>query len=202
MDNIFFTLTYMEKAYTQLKKYIQENTSVNSEDIEEIITLFKFKKIKRHEILEQEGKVCTHFYFVAKGCLRLYEIDKKGNEVTGKFALEDSIISAITSFITKKKSLDFLSAYEHSEVLVISREDFFKAFETFPEFATIYHKFMEFAFVHSQMRVYMFLGMEGIDRLKWVLEHEPNLLTRISSKSVASYLGMTNSTLSKLKAKL
>ena len=61
---------------------------------------------------------------------------------------------------------------------------------------------MEYAFVHSQMRVYIFLGMEGIDRLKWVMEHEPNLLTRISSRAVASYLGMTNSTLSKLKAKL
>ena len=137
-----------------------------------------------------------------KGCLRLYEIDKKGNEITGKFALEDSIISAITSFITQKKSRDYLSAHEPSELLVITREDFYKAFELYPGVAALYHKFMEFAFVHSQMRVYMFLGMEGIDRLRWVMEHEPNLLTRISSKSVASYLGMTNSTLSKLRAKL
>jgi len=192
----------MEKAYIQLKKYFKENTSLNDDDIEKVAILFKFKNIKRHTILEQEGQICKHFYFVAKGCLRLYEIDKKGNEVTGKFALEGSIISAITSFITQKESMDFLSAHEPSEVLVISRDDFFKATEIFPEVAKLYHKFMEFAFIHSQMRVYIFLGMEGIDRLKWVMEHEPNLLTRISSKSVASYLGMTNSTLSKLKAKL
>ena len=192
----------MEKAYTQLKKYLHENTSLNEEATEKVAGLFKFKKVKRNTILEKEGQVCKHFYFVAKGCLRLYEIDKKGKEVTGKFALEDSIISAITSFITQKKSLDFLSAHEPSEVLFITRDDFFKASDTIPEFANLYHKFMEFAFIHSQMRVYIFLGMEGIDRLKWVLEHEPNLLTRISSKSVASYLGMTNSTLSKLKAKL
>jgi hypothetical protein len=61
---------------------------------------------------------------------------------------------------------------------------------------------MEFAFIHSQMRIYSFLGMEGIDKLRWVMEHEPKLLSRISSKTVASYLGMTNSTLSKLRAKL
>lgn len=192
----------MEKAYTQLKKYIQENTSVNSEDLEKMISLFKFKKIKRHEILEQEGQVCKHFYFVAKGCLRLYEIDKKGNEVTGFFALEDNILSALPSFITQKPSIDFLVAHEPSELLVIDRESFFKAINDFPEFATLYHKFMEFAFIHSQMRIYSFLGMEGIDKLRWVIEHEPKLLTRVSSKSVASYLGMTNSTLSKLKAKL
>jgi CRP-like cAMP-binding protein len=192
----------MEKAYTQLKEYLQENTSLSKADLEEVVRLFKFRKVKRNTKVEQEGQVCKHFYFVVKGCLRLYEIDKKGNEVTGKFALENSIISAITSFITQKKSRDFLSAYEQSELLIISREDFFNAFNTFPEIANLYHKFMEFAFIHSQMRVYIFLGMEGIDRLRWVLEHEPNLLTRISSKAVASYLGMTNSTLSKLKAKL
>jgi CRP-like cAMP-binding protein len=192
----------VEKAYTQLKKYIKENSALSDAGIEKVINLFKFKKLKRHHILEREGAVCSHFYFVAKGCLRLYEIDKKGNEITGKFALEDSIISSLTSFITQKESRDFLVAHEPSEVLVISREDFFRSFESFPGFESLYHNFMEFAFVHSQMRVYIFLGMEAIDRLRWVMEHEPNLLTRISSKSVASYLGMTNSTLSKLKAKL
>ncbi|HEV8513303.1 MAG TPA: cyclic nucleotide-binding domain-containing protein [Cyclobacteriaceae bacterium] len=192
----------MEKAYTQLKKYLKDNTSLSEDDLEKVASLFKYKKVKRNTMLEKEGQVCKHFYFVAKGCLRLYEIDKKGKEVIGKFALEDSIISAITSFITQKKSLDFLSAHEPSELLIINRDDFYKACQTFPEFSILYHKFMEFAFIHSQMRVYIFLGMEGIDRLKWVLEHEPNLLTRISSKSVASYLGMTNSTLSRLKAKL
>ena len=192
----------MEKAYIQLKKYFEKNTALKKDDIEKIVLLFKFRRVKRNEILEREGQVCTHFYFIVKGCLRLYEIDKKGNEITGKFALESSIISALTSFITQKASRDNLIAHESSEILVVSREDFYTAAETFPALAALYHAFMEFAFIHSQMRVYIFLGMEGMDRLKWVIEHEPDLLTRISSKSVASYLGMTNSTLSKLRAKL
>lgn len=192
----------MEKAYTQLKKYLQANTALTDEEITTVSSLFKFKKVRRNQILEREGQVCTHFYFIVKGCLRLYEIDKKGNEITGRFALEDSIMSALTSFITQKKSRDYLIAHEPSELLIISRKDFYQAFGSFSGVAELYHKFMEFAFVHSQMRVYMFLGMEGIDRLKWVMEHEPNLLTRISAKSVASYLGVTASTLSKLRAKL
>lgn len=165
-------------------------------------TFFTFKKVKRQEVLEREGKVCTHFYFIVKGCLRLYEIDKNGKEITGRFALENNFISAVTSFITQQKSLDFLVAYEPSEIFVIKRSDFYKVINSFPGFAVFYQKLLEFAFVHSQMRVYIFLGMEGIDRLKWVMEHEPELLTRVSSKAVASYLGMTNSTLSKLKSRL
>jgi CRP-like cAMP-binding protein len=192
----------MDKAYHQLKKYLANATSLSNEDIEIIATLFTFKKTKRNETLEYEGKVCRHFYFVASGCLRLYEIDKKGNEVTGYFALEDSIITAIPSFILQKPSLDFLIAHEPSSVLFIGKVDFFKAISPCPHFAVLYYKFIEFAAIHSQMRIYSFLGMDGIDKLKWVVEHEPNLLTRISSKAVASYLGMTNSTLSKFKAKL
>ena len=111
-------------------------------------------------------------------------------------------MSANTSFILQKPSRDCLVSLEPSELLVIHREDFYKLVDTVPQLANIYHQFMEFAFIHSQMRIYSFLGMEGIDKLKWVMEHEPKLLSRISSKVVASYLGMTNSTLSNLRSKL
>jgi len=188
--------------YQQLKKYLTTQTTLNEEELELILSSFNLVKTKRNELLCRFGQVSKHFYFINKGCLRLYAIDNKGNEITGYFALEDSIMTALPSFITQKPSRDFLVSLEESELLRISRADFFKLMRAIPNFAAIYHQFMEFAFMHSQMRIYSFLGMEGIDKLRWVMEHEPKLLTRISSKNVASYLGMTSSTLSKLKAKL
>jgi len=188
--------------YRELDEYINERVSINEKKLVQIHSVFKPIKTQRKQMLCNEGQICKHFYFVKKGCLRMYEIDKKGNEVTGYFALEGSLISAITSFVLQKPSRDYLVSLEPSELLVISRKDFFKLVDEIPEFNKIYQEFMEFAFIHSQMRIYSFLGMEGIDKLRWVMEHEPKLLTRISSKAVASYLGMTNSTLSKLRAKL
>ncbi|MFK5879942.1 MAG: Crp/Fnr family transcriptional regulator [Flavobacteriaceae bacterium] len=188
--------------YKQLEQYIKDRVSIDKKTLEQITTRFKFIKADRNEMLCNIGQTCKYFYFINKGCLRMYEIDNKGNEVTGYFALEDSIMSAITSFVLQKPSRDFLVAHEESELLVINREDFFKLVETVSQFATVYHQFMEFAFIHSQMRIYSFLGMEGIDKLRWVIEHEPKLLTHISSKAVASYLGMTNSTLSRLRTRL
>ncbi|MFK5982228.1 MAG: Crp/Fnr family transcriptional regulator [Flavobacteriaceae bacterium] len=187
--------------YKQLEQYIKEKVSVDKKTLEQITSHFKLIKTDRNEMLCNIGQTCNHFYFINKGCLRMYEIDIKGNEVTAYFALEDSIMSAITSFVLEKPSRDYLVSLESSELLVINRKDFFKLVETIPEFAKIYHQFMEFAFIHSQMRIYSFLGMEGIDKIKWVMEHEPKLFSRISSKKIASYLGMTNSTLSKLRAK-
>jgi len=178
------------------------NGEIGEKELQQITKSFKPIKTVRNEMLCNIGQVCKHFYFIKEGCLRLYEIDSKGNEVTGYFALEGSIISANTSFILQKPSRDCLVSLEPSELLVIHRHDFLKLVESIPHFANVYNKFIEFAFIHSQMRIYSFLGMEGIDKLKWVMEHEPKLLSRISSKAVASYLGMTNSTLSKLRAKL
>ncbi len=188
--------------YTEFENYIKSRVTIEQKELEKIVSCFKPIKTVRNEMLCNLGQICNHFYFIKKGCLRLYEIDDKGNEITGYFALENSIISANTSFILQKPSRDCLVSLEPSELLSINRNDFYKLVDTVPQFASIYHQFIEFAFIHSQMRIYSFLGMEGIDKLKWVMEHEPKLLSRISSKAVASYLGITNSTLSKLRAKL
>ncbi len=185
-----------------LKEFLTLNSKLNISEIEEIALCFKYKKVKRNEILEGYGQVTSNMYFVAEGCLRLYEIDKKGNEITAYFAFENSFITVLPSFILQKPSLDFLVAHEPSEILTIRRDTFLALKEKHVAFGILYQKFVEFAAIHTQMRIYSFLGMEGIDKLKWVLEHEPKLLQRVSSKAVASYLGMTNSTLSKLKAKL
>lgn len=188
--------------YNQLEQFLRDQTKIDDVLLKEVTSHFKPLKTKRNEILCSTGQVCKSFYFINEGCLRLYEIDNKGNEVTGFFALEDSIMSAVPSFIMQKPSRDFLVSLVPSDLLVIGRDNFFKLTESVPEFRDVYNKFMEFAFIHSQMRIYSFLGMEGIDKLRWVMEHEPKLLNRVSSKAVASYLGMTNSTLSKLRAQL
>ena len=186
----------------QLIQYLKENTSLDENSLVDISSQFKLVKAKRNQFLETEGQICKNFYFINKGCLRLYEIDKKGVEITAYFSLENSFITALTSFITQKPSRDFLISLENSEILQVDRKTFFDLLEKYHEFKSLYHKMIEFALIHSQMRIYSFLGMEGIDKLKWVIDHEPKLLTRISSKAVASYLGMTNSTFSKLKSKL
>lgn len=186
----------------KLIQFLKTRGSFEPDQLDHIVAHFKPIITKRNEVLCEPGQVSKQFYFINKGCLRLYEIDSKGNEVTGFFALEECIFTVLPSFIMDKPSRDFLVSYEPSELLSIHRKDFLYLTTSIPAFNQVYQQFVEFAFIHSQMRIYSFLGMEGIDKLRWVLEHEPKLLNRISSKAVASYLGMTNSTLSKLRAKL
>lgn len=88
--------------YQELERYIKSFGKIGEKELQQIIKIFKPMKTARNEILCNIGQVCKHFYFIKKGCLKLYEIDTKGNEVTGHFALEDSIMSANTSFILQK----------------------------------------------------------------------------------------------------
>jgi hypothetical protein len=111
-------------------------------------------------------------------------------------------MSVNTSFILQKPSRDCLVSLEPSELLIINPSNFYELVNTLPPFTNVYHQFIEFAFIHLQMWIYSFLGMEGIDKLKWAMEHKLKLLSRISSNAVASYLGMTNSKLSRLREKL
>ncbi|MHA4809068.1 Crp/Fnr family transcriptional regulator [Flavitalea flava] len=185
-----------------LQQFLKQYAALTDEEVLDVLASFTPMTTKRGQFLESEGKICKHLYFINQGCLRMYEIDQHGNDITGYFALEDCLMTAFTSFITQKPSRDFLISYEPAELEVIDRKSFFTLTEKYAGLKMAYNRLIEFALIHSQMRIYSFLGMEGIDKLKWVIEHEPKLLTRISSKAVASYLGMTNSTLSKLKAKL
>lgn len=94
----FSWFTYCE----QLEQYIKSHGKIGQKELQQITAFFNPMKTTRNEMFCNICQVCKHFYFIKKGCLRLYEIDTKGNEITGYFALEDCIISANTSFILQK----------------------------------------------------------------------------------------------------
>lgn len=98
--------------YEQLVQFLQEQASFDKEIYHDIFTHFSSIKVKRKEMLGSPGRICKQFHFIKKGFLRLYEIENKGNEVAGYFALEDSIMTAVPSFIIQKPSRDFLVALE------------------------------------------------------------------------------------------
>ena len=188
--------------YKQLEKYFKDRTEIDEDTFSKISTYFKPKKAKRNEILLREGEICKHYYFVNKGCLRLFGINNQGIEGTRYFAFEGAFGTALPSLINQKPAFEFLQSVENSELLAIGREDFFHLVETVPQVAFIYRQILELAFIQAQQRIYGFQGLEAIEKVRWVFANQPKLLTRISNKMVATYLGITPATLSRIKTKL
>lgn len=188
--------------YHQLRHYITDRMATDNETLDQLCGYFKPLATKRNEFLLTQGQVCGHYYFVNAGCLRLFTINEAGEEGTRYFAFEGSFGTALPSLIDQKPAFEYVQTIERSELLAISRADFYHLVETTPQFALIYRHILEAAFITAQRRIYGFQGLEALDKLRWVLAYQPKLLSRISNRLVASYLGLTPATLSRLKRQL
>ncbi len=188
--------------FERFYQYVTEKTPIENEVYTTICQHLHFKKVVKGEYLLMEGEVCYHNYFVLNGCIRLYAVNEEGNELTRYFAFPGKFGTSLSSFIEKKPSIEYIQAVENSEILSISRVDFYHLVERYTSFNLIYLDILEMAYITSQKRIYGLQGESALERLKWLLDYQPDIFTRLSSKVIASYLGITPYTLSRLKAEL
>ena len=188
--------------YGQLAQYFSSRTVIDAATQAHINTFFKPLQTKRNEMLLREGEVCKHYYFVNKGCLRLFAINEQGQEATRYFAFEGAFGTSLPSLIQQSPAFEFVQTIEKSELLAINRDDFFQLVDTVPQVGQVYRQILEAAFITAQKRIYGFQNLNALDKLKWVMEYQPKLLTRVSNKMAASFLGLDPSTLSRLKTQL
>ncbi|MBY5951371.1 MAG: Crp/Fnr family transcriptional regulator [Cyclobacteriaceae bacterium] len=188
--------------FSPLHSYIEKLHPLDEETKSQLEQCFIFQKVKKNEFLLQEGEVCKYNYFVIKGSLRLYKVDPKGEELIRYFAFENKFATNLTSFITGMPSEEFIQANEKTELLAIPKSIFLDLVESLPPINRVYRNMLENAYITSQKRIYNFQSYSALERLKWLLEQYPRILSRLPSKLIASYLGITPFTLSRLKAEL
>ncbi|PVY42378.1 Crp/Fnr family transcriptional regulator [Pontibacter virosus] len=188
--------------YSLLEAYIKSRTSISDASLKLICSHFEQVKTKRNELLLRYSDVCQHYYFVNKGCIRLFTINKEGIETTRFFAFEGGFGTALPSLIEQTPAREYMQTIERSELLRISRKNFYQLVDTLPQFAFIYRQILELGFITAQKRIYGFQGFDALEKVQWVIQHQPDFLLRVSNKMAASYLGLSPSTLSRVKAKL
>lgn len=188
--------------HDQLFKYFQGVTSLTEEEFSNFRDRFVLVKVKRNEFLLREGEVCNFNLFVCNGTLRMYHFGSDGQELTRYFAFENKFGTSLTSLIEGKPAIENIQAVEKSTLLKISKTDFLDLVETIPQVNKIYRNMLEQAYITSQKRIYDFQGKSALERLKWLMSNQPGILSRIPSRLVASYLGITAYTLSRIKAEL
>ncbi len=186
--------------YNLLRTYILQRSSISEDKLAFICGHFKLRYAKKNEVLLNFYEISKCYYFVNSGCLRLYTLNSEGIETTRYFAFAGGFGTALPSFIEQTPAHEYLQAIEKSELLYISRTDFYKLVETIPQFASIYLGILELGFITAQKRIYGFQGFTALEKVKWVLNYQPDFLLRVSNKLAASYLGISPSTLSRIKA--
>ncbi len=183
----------------------QNIVSILGNDIDNldiVLQHFRHTKVKRGSDLLTQGNVCRSVYFVAKGCLQVFVYDHDSNEITRDIIVENGWCSELQSFGNRQPAKENIRAIEPCELFIIDRESFQTMMETVPQFDKVYKKILEASYANSVYRINSFLSMAALDRIQWLMEYRPGIMSRLSSKIIASYLGISPETFSRLKGKL
>ena len=162
--------------------------------------IIKEKKLARKDLLLKAGQVCGNIYFVEKGLLRSYYI-KSAKDISSGFMKEGDICIATESFFTQKPSHESIQALEDCVVYYISYEELQRIYRDFGEFNTIGRKLLERCLLGSAQRVSAMWMQKAKDKYSWLAKQSPELSQRVPAKYLASYLGITEGMLSKIKSK-
>ncbi len=185
-----------------LRQHIVGRLGNDLDNLDTVLNCFKTVTIDRNQFLVQEGEVCKYVYFIVKGCLQVFVYDDEMNETTRDIVIEGTWCSELISFGSGKPATENIRTVEHSELLAIDRQGFQKMMETVPQFNKVYKQILETSYANSVYRINTFVALSALDRIKWLMEFRPKLMTRVSSKLIASYLGINKDVFSRLKAKL
>ncbi|WP_282134540.1 Crp/Fnr family transcriptional regulator [Seonamhaeicola maritimus] len=186
-------------SYDLLKENIKNNIQISTEDLDTICNHFNPTVIKKKDFLLTQGSIYKYEGFVLEGCFRIFTIDKKGNENTLYFATKDWWLMDIDSFMNQVPSSLNIQALEDSKVLLIDRTDKLKLYESVPAVEKLFRVMSQKALVAWQRRLIRNHTHTAKERYHYFANTYPNIVSKITDKQIASYLGITHEFLSKIK---
>lgn len=185
-----------------LLKFMEKNTSLNKDEIQEIMQDMQIETYKKGVILLRQGELSSKCYFVLNGCIRQYCCVDDGKEITYNFFTEEQAVVMFKSYKQRVPSDYFLSCVEDSTLLVGDLDSEEKMYHKFPELQKITRSILELNFGETQDASVMFIGATPEERYRSLVEKRPGLINRVPQHQLASCLGITPESLSRIKKRI
>jgi len=181
-----------------LFQYFKKYNPLSKEAERTIADISSIVAIKKNRDLQPIGHTCKTIYFIKKGIARIYYF-KDGIDITESFFFENSIIARVESLFTGKPSRKAIQILEDAEIVAINANQLFKLYDSFPEIERLFRKIFEAAYVDTVNRIEGIQFHSADERYNALLNEAPNVLMRVPLKYVASYLGITQVSLSRIR---
>ncbi len=185
--------------YDILFKHLEEKVTLSQEDREIIKSYFVPKQLKKKKLLLQEGNVCKYMSFVTNGLLKAYNIDEKGNEHVNQFTPEGWWTSDMNSYFRLLPANYTIEAIEDSELLVITVEDFDNLTLRVPKMDRYFRLLFQNSLIAKERRLSNEQMLTAEEKYRQLVENNPDLVNRVPQNLLASYLGLSPETISRLK---
>lgn len=187
----------MEQA---LKKFFSGYADFSELELDDIVARFKSRKVEKNAFLLWQGDICKDLVFVQEGCLRLYYLNN-GVEVSVWFSFQHNSAIEIYSFISEKPTNYFLQALEDSEIQYLSKTELNQLCNTYPKMQVMMKNFWEDVIINLISR-FTALQTTSAEERYLELMHHSTLIQRIPQKYLASFIGVTPTSLSRIRKKL
>ncbi len=174
---------------------------MSEEDFKDFLSHFVERRIRKKQYLLQDGEICKHMAFIAKGAMRKYFLDEKGIERIVDLYIENWWAGDRESFVTSKPSVYNIDAWEDCEIFLISRENILKLCKECPAFNEFILRLDENNSIATQKRITSSISFTSEKRYADFVERHPHFLQRFPQHIIASYLGITKDTLSRVRKK-
>ena len=188
--------------FETLRTHILTRVEMPEEDFNRVTELMIPKKLRKKQYLLQAGDVCRWLAFVSKGCLRHYSVDDSGTEYIERFGIEGWWMVDIDSFQAHTPAPGNIDALEDSELLLMDQTSIDKLSVSVPTWNSYYRKVLEEEFKAARARITGFVSASAEERYIHFLKAYPDLFQRIPLQQIASYLGITPQTLSRIRKDL
>lgn len=185
--------------FEKIRAYFERSVPITDEQFEFIKTQFAPRKVKKGEFLVREGEISKFGIFVASGCLRTYTIDGTGKEHILQFSVEDWWTGDRNGMVSGTPASCFIDALEDSEVLLFNNDALQKLMEYIPGVAAQYARGLQKHTAATDERLSASMSASAEERYENFLRTYPSIAQRVPQHMIASYLGISPETLSRIR---
>jgi CRP-like cAMP-binding protein len=186
-----------------VSQHLKNFAALTDQDIAESQPFWKARKINKGDFFNMQRMVCNDLGLVVKGIFRIYYHDPKTEDDKNLFFFsENQFVVSFRSFISQSPCWYFIEAMEDSEIVFISYRDLNALYEANPGWAKFGRLLAELFFAYAQSRTEEFMFFSHEERYLRLLEEHPNIVDRIPAYHIASFLGITNPSLSRIRKRI
>jgi CRP-like cAMP-binding protein len=193
--------TPLNKDQISIKIACEQQLAIKLDDWYSFTQYFSARELQAQQHWIQAGDICTDLCFILEGLVRIYYIDQAGNEVNQHFYQANEVIAPVDALVSKEPCQYFIQTLEPTRLMVANYNQLSQAGEGNPELLRLEIKMLQTIFIKSARREAQLLLGNAEQRYRWFCKEYPELLERIPQYHIASFLGITAVSLSRLRKK-
>jgi CRP-like cAMP-binding protein len=186
----------------KLKEFLKKLTPLSDEEFEDSKDSFIEMHLKKGAFLVQEGKICREIAFINSGTLRIFYLNDKAEEITSCFCTENSLATSYKSFILQEPSFLSIKALEDSKLFVIDYDKLQKLYTKSMAWQNIGRQVTERAYFVMEQYASVLNNESAKEKYLRLLNEQPEVLQKASVEDIATYLGVTRRTLSRIRQEI